>query len=150
MHFVDTRSQRLSYLYSLLVNQYSISATTFDYWDKMKINLEQKDGLYTKQPISVIGNLTNITHPEKVVLGNFAVAGVSRKRIFVSDVQGIDANFEPCKSSSLRFGLWDVSPLDYPAYLDGNDQTYFNAQLSPGCVDCTRNGGTTIKPTFWP
>jgi len=150
LHFVDTRSQRLSYLYSLLINQYSISASTFDYWDKMKNNLNQKDGLYTKQPISVIGNLTNITHPDKVVLGNFSVAGVSQKRIFVSDVPGIDADFEPCKSSALRFGLWDVSPFDYPAYLDGNDQTYFNSQLSPGCVDCTRNGGTTIKPTFWP
>lgn len=150
LHFVDTRSQRLSYKYSLLINQLSISATTFDFWDKMKKNIEQKEGLYSKQPISVIGNLTNITHPEKVILGNFSVVGISQKRIFVSDVQGINADFEPCKSSALRFGLWDVSPFDYPAYLDGNDYTYFNAQLSPGCVDCTRNGGTTIKPVFWP
>lgn len=150
LHFVDTRSQRLSYLYSILVRQFSISQSSYDYWEKLKNNMELTDGLYTGQPISVVGNLKNITHPEKNVLGIFSAVGATEKRIFVKDPPGIIADFEPCQSGALRFGLRDISLYDYPAYLDGNETRYFNVQLSPGCVDCTRNGGTTVKPDFWP
>ncbi|OIP02775.1 MAG: hypothetical protein AUJ98_00305 [Bacteroidetes bacterium CG2_30_33_31] len=150
LHFVSTQSQRLNYLYSILINQYSVTQTTFDYWQKMKENGLQQGGLYSKQPISVRGNITNLTHPEKVVLGIFSAVGASQKRIFIQNVAGLITDFNPCQSSSLRRGVRDISPYDYPAYLDGNDFNYYNVQLSPGCVDCTRNGGTTTKPVFWP
>lgn len=149
LHFVSTQSQRLMHLYSFLLRQYTISPSTYEYWQRMQENISQRDGLYTKQPISVVGNMKNLSSPEKVVLGNFSAVGLTEKRIFVDD-PGIAMDFIVCKSSPLRYGLWDVSPLDYPAYLDGNETTYFNTQLSPACVDCTRNGGTTTKPDFWP
>jgi hypothetical protein len=124
LHFVDNfSSQRLKYGYSLLLRQYALSGDAFVYWDKVRKNNSEQGGLYETQPLQIKGNLHNLSHPEKQVLGFFGASSATSKRIFVSDVKDLPSQYLDCEP--------DPRP---------------EAQ----CVDCLSVGGTNIKPAFWP
>lgn len=151
LHFVDNKSPHLVYGYSLLINQFSMSAAAYAYWDQMRINSSEQGGLYEKQPFSVTGNLHNITNPSNDVLGYFGAYSVKSKRIFISDVEGLDIEFNPiCTPMVLEKGLIEIYPEDYPAFLYGDEHGFQLVFLGPECVDCMSFGGTIIKPEFWP
>jgi hypothetical protein len=153
LHFVDNySSSRLVYGYSLLINQYAHSEAAYTYWDKMRINMNEQGGLYDKQPMSIKGNLHNITNPEQDVLGFFGAASMTSKRIFVSNVENLPIEFSPnCyPGAPMIGGLKEITPAEYPFYLNGNFYGYFLSQLSPDCVDCLILGGINVKPDFWP
>jgi hypothetical protein len=128
LHFVDNfSSQRLRYMYSLLVSQMSLSAAAYNFWEKMRINSADQGGLYESQPVQIQGNLHNISDPTQQVLGYFGASGKKSKRIFVSDIPGLSIEFLDCK------------PAVWPEIL--------NAE----CEDCTAQpGGTNQKPAYWP
>jgi len=151
LQFVDNQTSRLAYGYSMLVEQFALSEAAYNYWDQLRINSSQAGGLYEKQPLAIKGNIRDLSHPDKEVLGFFSVASVTDKRIFVSNVPNLPLQFYTyCNSHSLRMGLKEISPSDYPAYLMGNHKTYFAVQLDGECVNCLLLGGTNIKPNFWP
>lgn len=152
LNFVDNSTAKLMYGYSLLVNQISLSEAAFTYWDQLRVNSFEQGELYEKQPLSVTGNLHNITDPDQKVLGFFCAASVKSKRIFISPIDDFEFNaITYCRPDTLRHGgLREIRTSQYPAYLDGNDDTYFLIRLGPYCVDCTKLGGTTVKPDFWP
>lgn len=151
LHFVDNKSTRLAYGYSLLINQYALSEAAYNYWDQLRINGYEQGGLYEKQPISVKGNLHNLTSPDQEVLGYFSATNVRSKRIFVRNVEGLELNFSDfCSPSVLKYGLIEIDPWDYPAFLLGDQFTFYMVVLNDECVDCLKLGGTNIKPDFWP
>ena len=123
LHFVDNySSQRLRYMYSLLVTQFSLSDAAFSYWDQMRRNNVEQGGLYENQPFQVIGNLHNFTDPAKQVLGFFGASTKRTQRIFVSGFPN--------------------------AYIDCPPGNY---GLESECSDCRNKvGGTNIKPAWWP
>jgi hypothetical protein len=129
LNFVDNySSQRLRYMYSLLVNQYSLSDAAFAYWNKVKINALDQGGLYENQPFKISGNLHNVTDPTQEVLGFFGASTHSSKRIFVGGIPGLPNQFVDCR------------PL-----------TEKGEVHNPECVDCRNKvGGTNKKPDFWP
>jgi hypothetical protein len=150
LNFTNNQSQRLAHLYSLNIRQFSISREAFIYWNQMRINKHQSGGLYNNQPLAVKGNMKNRTNPDQEVLGYFMVNKVKERRFFIPP-QGLNIIDNTCgKPAKLRFGLRDIDPIQYPAYLDGDQNRYFNSLLDKGCVDCTSDGGTTTKPSFWP
>ena len=115
-------SQRLRYMYSLLVSQFSLSDAAFDYWDQMRRNNVEQGGLYENQPFQVIGNLHNLTDPAKMVLGFFGASTKRTDRIFVSGLPN--------------------------AYIDCKPGSY---GMESECSDCRNKvGGTNVKPDFWP
>jgi len=150
LHFVDDRNPRLAIMYSILVSQYALTEEAFAYWDKVRINSHELGGLYEKQPLAINGNLVNISHPEKEVLGYFYAASVVSQRYFYKDIEGLELDFyNNCIESELGILGWaEFSPQDYPVYY------YYSSEglrtLSNGCVDCRLLGGTTVKPNFWP
>ncbi len=129
LNFVDNySSQRLRYMYSLLVNQYSLSDAAYVYWNKVKINALDQGGLYENQPFKIAGNLHNVTDPTREVLGFFGASTHSSKRIFVGTVPGLPIEYVDCR------------PL-----------TEKGEVHNPECVDCRRKvGGTNQKPAYWP
>ncbi len=150
MNFTSNQSQRLQHLYSLLVKQYGVSKEAYVYWKQMRINMHQSGGLYNNQPIAAKGNMKNVDNPEADVLGYFMLGKVKERRFFIPP-QPIEIIDNTCgKPAKLRFGLRDIDPIQYPAYLDGDQNRYFNSLLDKGCVDCTSDGGTTTKPSYWP
>jgi hypothetical protein len=151
LNFVDNHTSRLMYGYSLLIKQFAISEAAYSYWDQLRINSNEQGGLYEKQPLSIRGNLYNITDPSQAVLGFFSVSSVKSKRIFIPGIENLGFDFSTyCAPETLGVGgLRSIDPSEYPAFLVGNAVRYLGVQLSQYCVDCLTLGGTNIKPDFW-
>ena len=151
LQFVDNKTSRLAYGYSMLVEQLAISEAAYNYWDQLRINSDATGGLYEKQPLAIKGNLHNESHPDDEVLGFFGVASVSYKRIFVSNVPDLELDyFLFCTPSLLEFGFVELTPNDYPAYFMDNEGEFSMMWMTHECVNCLLQGGTNIKPVFWP
>jgi len=151
LQYVDNRTSRLAYGYSLLVEQIALSESAFNYWDQLRINSGQDGGLYEQQPLSVKGNMHNLTRPDDEVIGFFSVNFVTQKRIFVNPIAYLPLDFETyCSPTALRKGLREFIPRDYPAYLMGDEVTWFPVWLNHECVNCLLLGGINVKPEFWP
>jgi len=143
------------------VRQYTMSDEAFKYWEKIRVNSQEQGGLYESQPMSIKGNLHNVTNPDQDVLGFFSATTVSQKRIFVKDVPDLPIEFVfNCVIGDLPWGgLQGTDPVKYPIYLPQrsiwvDDQwvsTYDLLSIDHECVDCTATvGGTIVKPDFWP
>ncbi len=151
LNFVDNKTTRLEYLYSMLISQYSLSEAAYTYWDQMRKNNDEQGGLYQQQPVIIKGNIHNITQADQDVLGFFSAASLRTKRIFVKDVPDlvIDA-IDNCQGPQLlgRFGWVVYDPSRYPVYYI--DDHGIPKTLANVCVDCKLFGGVTVKPEFWP
>ena len=146
LNFIDNSTQRLTYCYSVLVNQYSISKPAYQYWDKLRINNYENEGLYQQQPMPIKGNLKCVSNPDIEVLGFFNVSSCSSKRYFIQHVENLDILYPSCKR-----GLIDnVGILRYigPTYLMYEDGFLYALDLC--CVKCNCESGSTTKPSFWP
>jgi len=162
LHFVDNiSSSRLVYGYSLLIRQYALSEAAYVYWERIRVNSQEQGGLYESQPLSVKGNLHDVTNPDQQVLGFFGATSVKSKRIFIRKVPDLPLEYVfNCVIVGLPYGLAGASPIMYPLYLpastihlgDSTVYTYSSAySFDHECVDCTSTvGGTNVKPDFWP
>jgi len=151
LHFVDGHTSKLGILYSILVRQLALGVNSFNYWEQVRINNSEQGGLYDQQPFTIKGNLTNVTDPDKDVLGYFYAASESSGRYFYKDVEGLELDFTDYCSEELlgRMGWKGYTKNEYPIYY------YYNSQhalriLTAECIDCRLMGGTTTKPDFWP
>jgi hypothetical protein len=156
LHFVNNRTQRLFYRYSLLVKQYSLTEQSFNYWEKLKGNNQNSGGLYDSQPQKVMGNVVCITNPNEEVLGYFGVSSVSSHRIFVTrnDLHQkliYDQNLDCVQWQPTR---WDFvtnsSEETWPVYLAPPPEDKVGLWYAPKwCIDCRLEGGTLEIPEFW-
>jgi hypothetical protein len=152
LNFVDNTTSRLVYGYSLLVNQYSLSDSAYNYWTQLRTNSTDEGGLYDRQPLSSKGNLHNLTHPDQDVLGFFGASSVKSKRIFVRNVENLDLEYlSSCVPDAIRQwgGLADYNHLPKPIYLLGDAKGWKPYILAEECVDCRAKGGKIVKPDFW-
>ncbi len=141
LHFVDNLTQRLTYGYSILVNQYALSSSAYNFWDQLRENNEL-GGLYGKQPISIKGNLKNLTSSGKKVLGIFQATSIQTKRIFVRNVVDLELFYPQCDPQDPPYSLPKNSPVIIYLWNGG--------KLETACVECFAEGGSTKKPDFWP
>jgi len=152
LHYITNHDPNLVYGYSILINQYALSEAAYSYWDNMRINSTDMGGLYEKQPLSITGNLHNLTDPSQEVLGFFTASLCRSQRLFLKDVAGMNIDFSglcyPWAPEHGGFG--EINPAEYPAFLMGDSIRYYMVILPEECVDCLSLGGTNIKPDFWP
>ncbi len=146
-----TSSSRLGIMYSTLVSQLALSEEAYNYWDELRINSNEQGGLYEKQPFAIKGNLLNVSNSDKDVLGYFYAASETTRRYFYQDVEGIvlDFNDECYQTETFPYFWKSVMPEEYPVYYFYNEKGELRI-LNPSCVDCRIQGGTTVKPDFWP
>ena len=152
LHYVSNISDRLKIKYSLLVKQYSLSNTAYDYWFQVQKQSQESGGLYETQPARIRGNISNVNDPEELVLGFFNASSVTQKRIFVSEpfdfrIFGANYNLEYIFRESIlrRYTL-------YPVYLISLNPMGVGLPYGVGygtCFDCRKGGGKTEKPDFW-
>lgn len=150
LHFVSYRQEHLKFGYSLLFRQLGLSRKAYLYWESVRLNNNQNASLYSKQPVDTQGNIKNITHPEKEVLGFFSASAISETRIFIEEQPTKTYPF--CMPIGLdRIGFRNIGRSDYPAFLM-NDPLgdYFMIWLPDPCVNCASLHGSTTKPYFWP
>jgi hypothetical protein len=151
LNFVDNQTSKLLYGYSLMTKQFSMSEAAYSYWEQLRINSNTQGNLYEKQPVTVTGNLTNISSAENEVIGFFGASSVKTKRMFIRNVKNLKIDYEPlCTPAPLERGFREISPEDYPAFLAGNDVGFFMIHIGRECVDCLIFGGINIKPDYWP
>jgi len=150
LHALDGHTSRLGILYSILVRQFALSESAYNYWEQLRINSNEQGGLYEKQPLAIKGNLINVSNPEREVLGYFYAASESVKRYFYHNIPGIDLDFNyNCTEELLGMGGWrNIEPWQYPIYFYYGEEGI--KTLTDECIDCRLSGGTIAKPDFWP
>ena len=151
LHYRTTDKRHLSVRYSLLVKQLTVNSGLFNFWNNLK-EINNVDGLYTKQPFQINGNIKNINNPTETVLGYFAVVGITESRIFMDRPSGVEFNYPKC-----TLGLADYEAMEWlfmtpqnmwPLYVTEN-ANHARAFPHQDCIDCTRNDGFLDEPDFW-
>ena len=153
LRYVNNRTQRLVYGLSINVSQYALSEMAYNYFNQIQVNISLNGELYEKQPLSIEGNLANLTNPDQVVLGCFYVAGIQSKRIFINKIEDIEFNYNAfCAEGDLtKVGYPPIAANVYPIYIWFMDDTTWPPHwIYSCCYDCTEQGGTLSKPNFWP
>ncbi len=147
--YVDNRTLRLKFGYSMKVDLMSVTEDAYYYWETIRENSQESGGLYEKQPAIVHGNIVSTEHPEEKVLGYFGASARTSKRIFVKPIEGFVFNTAPyCVPFTDLSSLAYTRSGDWPIYL-AMDPNLGLGIVDHACVDCTVSGGTTQKPYFW-
>jgi hypothetical protein len=156
LNFVSNQTDRLSVKYSLLVRQYSLSDTAYEYWSRMQHLTQESGGLYETQPIQIKGNMRNLNNADETVLGFFWASAVKETRVFYKRRFEFPVVEPPCYR--FNFTLNDLTEYldqfheeDYPIYLLNLSMTKDGPwdAADQACFDCTKRGGTLVKPDFW-
>jgi hypothetical protein len=108
--------------------------------------------LYSKQPFQIRGNISNIADSKEIVLGQFMVAGVSEKRVFVDKPPApVKMRFPKCEFTDdvyQNFGaIFEFPPSSWPMFATRGPKG--NALPNQWCMDCRESGGVIEKPDFW-
>ncbi len=150
LHFVDNKTSRLAYGYSLLIKQLAISEAAYHYWDQIRINHCNPSGLYQQQPLAVKGNLENKTRPEDEILGYFNASSVRSKRLFIPPLVNLEMDYTDFCSGPqpMRRGWKDGASPSNPVYLVVIEGSML--VLDDLCCDCRLQDGKNVKPDFWP
>lgn len=156
LHFVSNETQRLSYGYSLLVRQHAHDQASFRYWDELKKNSRALSGLYDRLPSLTPSNFSNPDDPDERILGFFGVSGVTEKRFFVKEVEGLkkyDVMFCYPLPEMPRFRF--LMRSDLPVYvsnaIDPETGGTHRGETFLECLDCrVREGSSGDPPDFWP
>ena len=152
LNYVSNQSNRLKIKYSLLVKQYSLSNTAYDYWFQVQKQSQERGGLYETQPVQIQGNISNINDPEEVVLGFFDVSSVPEKRIFVSESFNFRIHDAKCYLRVIDYDRQLRMYTIFPVYMISLSEMGVGPPYGVGygtCFDCTKGGGKTEKPDFW-
>ncbi|KPK84184.1 MAG: hypothetical protein AMS27_10675 [Bacteroides sp. SM23_62_1] len=152
LHYVSSETHRLQVRYSLLVKQYALSDEAFEYWDQMRMQLQESGGLYEAQPPQIRGNIYNVDDPNELVMGFFSVASVAEKRIFV-DI-GREFHYPRIKCILDTINRMDEipPPVYFPVYMRSLSPMGTGPPYGVGrgiCFDCRYGGGSIEKPDFW-
>lgn len=145
---------KLSFRYSCLVSQYTLSEEAYTYWQNKIADLNESGDLYYSQPSQTPSNIKNIHNETEAVLGYFWVSEMKQKRVFFDG----DYAGRPGCSPAIPFDVQDFYIQDpygefgefifndvmwSPVYII-NGYTY-----PPTCFDCRVSGGTLERPDYW-
>jgi hypothetical protein len=162
LYSIDTKSNRLYIKYSVIVTQHTISERTYQYYRDLKEVNENRGTLFDTAPVTLIGNINNLSNPGQPVLGNFQVSGSVAKMIFIrnediADKLYVTSGYDNCQLvyagiitdayllDSLTKAGWFVMDSVYnPAVED----MILSLTNSKGCYDCKMDG-TNMKPDYW-
>jgi hypothetical protein len=150
--FISNKTDRLKETYSILVNQYSINETEFNFWERVK-NISQNVGnLYDITPMAIASNIRCCNDPEKRVLGYFSVSAVTQKRLFIHDnFLGLPVFYTYCATDTLSGQLPETGlNTEYWVIEDYGDEPvpFWVITTFKECADCSTRG-TRVRPEFW-
>jgi hypothetical protein len=155
-------SQKLSFLYSINVQQFGWSAAGYQFLTAMKSNTEALGNYFSPQPTQLASNIHCVNNSSKLVIGFFNISAAQQMRLFISNSQLPDWNYTTgCGfqvidnnpdsiAKHLIDDLLPTQPKDLVAIPFSSAKrivTFFASDAT--CVDC-RLTGSSIKPPFWP
>ena len=152
VQYISNLSDRLKVKYSILVNQYSLNAEEFIFWEKVKNVSENVGGLYDVTPMAIPSNIRCIEEPDQPVLGYFSVSSVARKRIFIKDTFLGSPNYYSICPGDTIYGNGPIPGLGVYVWVivdHSTDSPPWRVLTEyQNCADCTLDG-TNLKPSFW-
>jgi len=155
IQYIEPNSEKLSVLYSINLRQYAISKENYLFLQKMKKNTEQLGTIFDPQPSEISGNIHCLTNSGEIAIGFIEVIQEQVKRIFISNSQVPDWNYNPgCTFVEItddplsiqQYGIGLIPTIYAKVPLFGPKTFYAS---TPSCVDCTLRG-VHQKPDFWP
>lgn len=153
---VPQNSVKLNVRYSILVKQYALTDKAYQYFQILKKNTENLGSIFDAQPTQLTGNIHSVKNPGEVVIGYFTASSMQQKRIFIDNSQvsdwhylypGRECNEITIEQNPVNYLIYDYPDPDYSAY-------YFSGRTGlkitrVSCLDCTLQGGTNQKPSYW-
>lgn len=158
IHEISMEDIRISYLYSILVKQWSMTDEGYQYYATLKRYTEESDGLFTPILSDYQGNVTCISNPNRRAHGYVLASSVTTKRIFIymrslySNPYSIIRNWE--RDFLAMWAIILTYPWASPWVVMAKDANPWDSDAlmyNWYCVDCRRTEGATKKrPDFWP
>ncbi len=156
-----TANQKFTVEYSLLVNQFALTAGAFNYWQNLKQITEELGTIFSPEPSSELGgNMQCLTNPNEPVIGYVSACTEQNQRIYLnpSQIYGGTTPDPPlgCYTflivpDSINYYLsssFVFTPLDSDVTTTG---VFIGIIAAPAiCGDCTMLGGSNQKPAWWP
>lgn len=132
--FIPNASEKLSYRYSIIVKQYTLTDDAYLYWTLLKRNTQQLGSIFDSQPSVSIGNLHNVNKPQEPVIGYISAGTATSTRIFIDRFTQLPVQYFS------NYYYSQVNYCDPTARVTG-------LYLLPDCATC--NGKPRVPPVFW-
>ena len=150
--FIPLGDEKLAFRYSIFVKQYALDVGSYAFYELLKKNTEDIGSFFGPQPSEIKGNLHCVTVPDEFVVGYVTASTVATKRIFITGAEVQWPFRTDCEerrvpnnrdsiSSAINLGL-----MPFAFYCCPPNEYAFSTRE---CVDCTKRGGSTVKPTYW-
>jgi hypothetical protein len=148
INFQSQYGDELTIRYSLLVTQYTLTESAYEFWKNINKLVKQSGGLYETLPFRVEGNIHSVVNTSTIVTGLFEVAAISSARTFINRPTEFKIIPFECILSQVgtRSFPWYVLPAG--SFLVQYSSGAFYAS-TPACFDCRQREGTLDKPPFW-
>ena len=162
LHEISIEDIRISYIYSILVKQWSLTDEAYHYFSTMKQYTEESEGLFTPVLSDLQGNITCLSNPDKRAHGYVLASSVTTKRIFIyeEDFEHMRTLYSNpiCSPTPYDTELWGELRSSFPwlspwviMAKDGSWRDFDSILYDWDCVDCRHTPGATKKrPDFWP
>lgn len=165
LYTLNYHDRKISYVYSVEVNQTRITEEAYRYWQMMERNSTNVGGLFSPEPSELRGNIVNVDDEAEMVLGYVSVVNPVKYRLFIDDreirfykelnprlVPEYLVPGKPNWSITYREGWLPVSEYepDNPEVTMRPGYVQLYNWLPANCVDCRFQGGTKQKPAYWP
>ena len=85
------------YPFFVTVKQLSITRDAYNYWERIKIVINNQGSLFDIPPAPVNGNIFNVNDSEETVLGYFEVAKTTTSRIYTTNADVPFYLLDPCQ-----------------------------------------------------
>jgi Domain of unknown function (DUF4249) len=154
---IPPNSQELSVEYSILVTQYALTDSGYEFLSLMAATTQSLGSIFDAQPTQLTGNIHSLSNAAEPVIGYIQAGTVQQQRIFINNLQ--INNWVYYNSCPKKDTLVSPTPANLQLFFGSFGYVPLLYQFSPvtgwvsnqaECVDCTLQGGTTQKPAFWP
>lgn len=148
---VPRSDRRLQSTYSIQVKSRSISEEDYDFLHAIEENSTSTGSLSSPDPGKVVGNIKSLDDEDEFVIGYIEVSKMSSIRLtlntsaYYTTVVSDGELFVPEESEKMT--LVDYYNLGYRPVKEGSEGVLWGYLR---CVDCTADGGTKNKPSWWP
>ena len=144
---MEPGDKRLSVMYHVDVEQYSLRQEAYNYYFNLQKNIEESGSLFAPIPSEMKGNITCVSNADIQAIGYVEVATSSRVKRFVPEIKDVYEPVNSYCSASIVEGMPEMagySLFHYDPFPNGEISSAFTR-----CVDC-RRGATKNKPSWWP
>lgn len=162
VRFINRDNFIISHRYSILVKQYVLSQSAFNYFEKLSVFSGSSSLFSQSQPGFINGNIKSENNPDEKVIGFFEVSSVSESRAFFNYAdlfpeEELPPFVDECRRTNFladgTSSIFDLVNANAVSYVNSVNDPFTGALLEyivvpRVCGDCNELG-TNLIPEFW-